>query len=126
MRVDRVEAAADRCADRWAVGGGEPVVADVAAELDRALVDRAVGQHDHEQRDAGRRARRAGPSGSWPPRAGGPMTTAACSVRSDSSRLVSCSICSSSPWALSKNVRTCWACAGPSWPGPVSESTKKR
>ena len=44
---------------------------------------------------------------------GGPMTMAVCSVRSDSSRLVSCSICSSSPCALSKNVRTCCA-----WPGP--------
>ena len=45
------------------------------------------------------------------------MTMAVCSVRSDSSRLVSWSICSSSPCALSKNVRTCCACPARSWPG---------
>ena len=54
----------------------------------------------------------------------GPTTTAAECVRSESSRVVSDSICSISPCALLKKDRTCSAASWPSGAGPTSESTK--
>ena len=54
------------------------------------------------------------------------MTTAALSVRLDSSRLVSWSISSRAPWAEAKNDRTCWRWPTPSVPGSAMPSTKKR
>ena len=56
---------------------------------------------------------------------GGLTTTAAYWVRSARSRLVSASICSSSPWASAKKVRTCLESAVAS-DAPLRRSTKKR
>ena len=62
----------------------------------------------------------------WPPRVRGPTTTPVRLVRFDSSRLVSGSICSTSPWARAKKSRTSSADGPGSRAGRRRWSTKNR
>ena len=49
-----------------APGAGQRLVGGLALEVDRPLLDRAVGEHHHHQRVQRARARRAGRTGWWP------------------------------------------------------------